>query len=62
LTEKSESKRVSIRSARRTYPWISDVFAGTDQEKEEQQHALNKISYLPLVLRKEEGEREEAAN
>ncbi|KAL3908961.1 MAG: hypothetical protein SGARI_002828 [Bacillariaceae sp.] len=54
LTERSESKRVSIRSARRSYPWISDVFAGTEQEEEEQRHPLGKISYLPLVLKREE--------
>lgn len=54
LTEKSESKRVSIRSARRSYPWLSDVFAGTEQEKDEERHSLGKIEYLPLVLKKDD--------
>ncbi|KAG7347449.1 protein kinase GAF family protein [Nitzschia inconspicua] len=49
LTERSESQRTSIRKARRSYPWISDVLAFSENS-EEQKHSLSEISYLPLVL------------
>jgi serine/threonine protein kinase len=51
LTDRSESNRTSIRKARRSYPWISDVLASTDNDSEEQQHMLGEISYLTLVLK-----------
>jgi hypothetical protein len=53
LSERSESNRVSIRKARRSYPWISDVLAGIDKESEEQGHSLGQISYLQMVLKVE---------
>jgi hypothetical protein len=59
LTERLESKRISIRKARRTYPWINDVVDHTDrQESEEQRHSLGEISYLPLAMKGEEDKTE----
>ena len=45
LTEVAESKRLSIRNARRSISWISDVFEG-EELSEEQRHRLSEISYL----------------
>ncbi|OEU17491.1 kinase-like protein [Fragilariopsis cylindrus CCMP1102] len=44
LTEVSEKKRVSIRKARRSSPWINDVLLGV--KSEEQEHFLSEKSYL----------------
>jgi serine/threonine protein kinase len=54
LTERLESNRTSIRKARRSYPWISDVLASVDEQSEEHKHSLGEISYLPLALKKKE--------
>ena len=63
LTERVESKRISIRKARRTYPWINDVFEHTDrQESEEQRHSLGEISYLPLATKVEEDKTKKVEN
>lgn len=53
MTERSEKERTSIRTARRSYPWISDVFSGSPvyETSEEQRHGLSEISYLPLATR-----------
>jgi serine/threonine protein kinase len=53
LSERSEKARTSIRKARRSYPWISDVFAGSPvyESSEEQRRGLSEISYLPLARR-----------
>jgi serine/threonine protein kinase len=61
LTERSESKRTSIRTARRSYPWISDVLSGTENELEEQKHSLGEISYLSFTVKEnqEENKKEE---
>jgi hypothetical protein len=36
LTEQSQRDRISIRKARRTVPWISDVFLSSSQQQEQQ--------------------------
>ena len=43
LTEIPEKKRLSIRKARRTALWISDLYLG---EEVEEQHKLSDISFL----------------
>lgn len=53
LTERAERERTSIRKARRSYLWISDVFSGSPEYERsvEQQHELSEISYLPLAMK-----------
>ena len=41
LTELSQRNRISIRKARRTVPWISDVFLSSSQQQQEQQLSLS---------------------
>lgn len=48
LTELSEKNRLSIRKARRSVPWIRDVFEGKETS-EEQNHGLSEISYLSIT-------------
>jgi len=44
LTKVSEKKRVSIRKARRSCPWMNDILLGV--KSEEQEHFLSEKSYL----------------
>mmetsp|Transcript_28339 Transcript_28339/g.47025 ORF Transcript_28339/g.47025 Transcript_28339/m.47025 type:complete len:477 (+) Transcript_28339:90-1520(+) len=60
LTERSESDRVSVRTARRRCEWVAEVFDSAEQS-EEQLAPLSKIDYLPLVLKKENQKKDEAA-
>jgi len=60
LTERSESDRVSVRTARRRCEWVAEVFDSAEQS-EEQLAPLSKIDYLPLVLKEENQKKDEAA-
>lgn len=48
LTQISEQKRLSVRKARQSFPWIVDVLQLAD-EKQEQAPASDKISHLPFA-------------
>lgn len=49
LTQIAEQKRLSIRKARSSVPWISDVLEPHTDEKQKQEPPSDKISHLPFA-------------